>query len=47
MKKRLVPPVALIALFVATPAQAALDVVAYEGPPPMLTKVSIFTLTGC
>ena len=29
------------------PASAALDVVAYEGPPPMLTRVSTFTLTGC
>jgi hypothetical protein len=29
------------------PASTALDVVAYEGPPPRLTKVSTFTLTGC
>jgi hypothetical protein len=29
------------------PATTALDIVAYEGPPPMLTKVSSFTLTGC
>jgi hypothetical protein len=29
------------------PASAALDVVAYEGPPAMLTKISTFTLTGC
>jgi hypothetical protein len=29
------------------PASTALDVVAYEGPPPTLTKVSTFTLTGC
>jgi hypothetical protein len=29
------------------PASTALDVVAYEGPPPRLTKVSNFTLTGC
>jgi hypothetical protein len=29
------------------PASTTLDVVAYEGPPPRLTKVSTFTLTGC
>lgn len=29
------------------PATTALDVVAYEGPPPMLTKISSFTVTGC
>ena len=29
------------------PASTALDVVAYEGPPPRLTQVSTFTLTGC
>ena len=29
------------------PASTTLDVVAYEGPPPTLTKVSTFTLTGC
>jgi hypothetical protein len=29
------------------PANTALDVVAYEGPPPRLTKVSTFTPTGC
>jgi hypothetical protein len=29
------------------PARTALDVVAYEGPPPRLTQVSTFTLTGC
>jgi hypothetical protein len=29
------------------PASTALDIVAYEGPPPTLTKVSTFTLTGC
>ena len=29
------------------PARSALDVVAYEGPPPMITKVSTFTITGC
>jgi hypothetical protein len=29
------------------PASTALDVVAYEGPPPMVTKASTFTLTGC
>jgi hypothetical protein len=29
------------------PAITALDVVAYEGPPPTATKVSTFTLTGC
>jgi hypothetical protein len=29
------------------PASSSLDVVAYEGPPPTLTKVSTFTLTGC
>jgi hypothetical protein len=29
------------------PASTALDVFAYEGPPPMVTKVSTFTLTGC
>ena len=29
------------------PASTTLDVVAYEGPPPMLTKVSTFTPTGC
>jgi hypothetical protein len=29
------------------PASTALDIVAYEGPPPSITKVSTFTLTGC
>jgi hypothetical protein len=29
------------------PASTALDIVAYEGPPPNITKVSTFTLTGC
>jgi hypothetical protein len=29
------------------PASTALDVVAYEGPPPMVTRVSTFTLTDC
>jgi hypothetical protein len=29
------------------PATTALDVVAYQGPPPRVTKVSTFTLTGC
>jgi hypothetical protein len=29
------------------PATTALDIVAHEGPPPILTKVSTFTLTGC
>jgi hypothetical protein len=29
------------------PASTTLDVVAYEGPPPRLTEVSTFTLTGC
>jgi hypothetical protein len=29
------------------PASTALDIVAYEGPPPRLTQVSTFTLTGC
>jgi hypothetical protein len=29
------------------PASTALDVVAYEGPPPRLTQVTTFTLTGC
>jgi hypothetical protein len=28
-------------------ASTALDVVAYEGPPAVLTKISTFTLTGC
>ena len=29
------------------PATTTLDIAAYEGPPPTLTKVSTFTLTGC
>ena len=29
------------------PTSTALDVVAYEGPPAVLTKISTFTLTGC
>jgi hypothetical protein len=29
------------------PATSTLDIVAYEGPPASLTKVSTFTLTGC
>jgi hypothetical protein len=29
------------------PASTTLDVVAYEGPPPTVTKVSTFALTGC
>jgi hypothetical protein len=29
------------------PATTTLDIVAYEGPPPTLTKVSTFALTGC
>jgi hypothetical protein len=29
------------------PASTTLDVVAYEGPPPRLTQVSTFTVTGC
>jgi hypothetical protein len=29
------------------PASTVLDIVAYEGPPPRLTKVSTFTVRGC
>jgi hypothetical protein len=29
------------------PASTVLDIVAHEGPPPRLTKVSTFTVTGC